>query len=346
MSSPLKIMNPLEWQNWNDLVAASEGYSFFHSSNWAKVLCESYGYKPVYLGSIRNDRFSVLVPMMDVRSLLTGRRGVSLPFTDCCEPVIGEYGGFRDAMDFLAEYGKNARWNHIEFRGGRYFSEEAPCARYYLGHILHLSGNEETVFSGLRDSTGRNIKKALNMGVRVEISTTRDALVEFFRLHCITRKMHGLPPQPSRFFKNIYEHVIARECGMIALASYGGRFIAGAVYFHLGEKAYYKYSASDRRYQETRPNNLIMWEAIRWYLERGCKVLSLGRTECNAAGLRQYKRGWGAEEHTIKYHKYIPGKDVFIGSCSPVKEQYYTIFRYMPMLLSKFAGTLLYKHIG
>jgi len=33
---------------------------------------------------------------------------------------------------------------------------------------------------------------------------------EYYRLHCLTRKRHGLPPQPTGFFQKIQEHIIAK----------------------------------------------------------------------------------------------------------------------------------------
>ena len=82
----LQIINPLEYPGWDELLLGTDGYSLFHSSSWARVLHESYRYKPLYFTCIENGKLSALIPMMEVISFLTGRRGVSLPFTDCCQP--------------------------------------------------------------------------------------------------------------------------------------------------------------------------------------------------------------------------------------------------------------------
>lgn len=346
MSSSAKIINPLEQADWNELVISAPDYSFFHSSNWARVLHDSYGYKPVYSVSIENDRISALLPCMEVRSILTGRRGVSLPFTDYCDPVIFSESSFKASRDLLIEYGKDANWDFIEFRGGRHFPAEVSCSGYYLGHILQLQGGEEEIYSGFRDSTARNIKKAVKMGVDVEISTARESMDEFRRLNCITRKLHGLPPQPGHFFDNVYEQVIAKNLGMIVLAYYNKQCIAGAVFFQFGDRAYYKYGASDRKHQELRANNLVMWEAIRWLSRGSFKTLCFGRTEPGASGLRQFKSGWGSREQKISYFRYDLGKERVTGDCSPVQERFYPIFHALPIPLSKIAGLVLYRHMG
>ena len=80
----LEIFNPLDCAWWDELLRNSPGAGFFHSSPWARVLHEAYGYEPCYLASVEDSRFTALLPCMEVRSPITGKRGVSLPFTDYC----------------------------------------------------------------------------------------------------------------------------------------------------------------------------------------------------------------------------------------------------------------------
>jgi hypothetical protein len=45
-----------------------------------------------------------------------------------------------------------------------------------------------------------------------------------------------------------------------------------------------------------RANNLVMWEAIRWFSRNQFRSLHFGRTDQVQEGLMQFKRGWGAED--------------------------------------------------
>ncbi len=346
MSVLVAITNPLEDADWNNRLVSAPGHSFFHTSNWARVLHESYDYQPVYATTIENGALLTLIPVMEVRSILTGRRGVSLPFTDYCEPISTDKRHLLTTMNCLREYGKGADWKYIEFRGDGYFSDDVPCLGYYYGHSLSMAKNAAHLSADMRDSTRRNIKKAQKSGVRVEITTSLDAMTAFYRLHCITRRMHGLPPQPFAFFRNIHEYIITENLGMLVLASYKGEYISGAVFFHFNNQAFYKYGASDRNYQELRASNLVMWEAISWYSERSYQTFCFGRTDTDAAGLRQFKNGWGAEERIIKYYRYDPGKEHFLGTSEPSRERGYGIFTRMPLPLLLLAGRMMYRHMG
>lgn len=120
------------------MVLATEDYSFFHSSSWARVLSESYGYKPLYLTILDNNRILGLTPLMQINSFLTGKRGVSLPFTDYCEPIVSDEVPFKAILDFVSIYGKRRGCEYIEFRGGQDFFEKEEPSEDYFGLPLTL----------------------------------------------------------------------------------------------------------------------------------------------------------------------------------------------------------------
>jgi hypothetical protein len=81
-------VNPLDDPDWDVAVAKFPGASFFHTAAWARVLHDTYQFDPIYFVEKRTDgSISALIPLMEVNSWLTGRRGISLPFTDECAPL-------------------------------------------------------------------------------------------------------------------------------------------------------------------------------------------------------------------------------------------------------------------
>jgi lipid II:glycine glycyltransferase (peptidoglycan interpeptide bridge formation enzyme) len=282
---------------------------------------------------------------MEIKSPLTGRRGVALPFVDYCTIISSDRNHFKKLFAKIIEYGKKNRWEIIELRGGeKYLNDKIPSEIYFT-HSLNLALSEQKIFSAFRSSTKRNIKKAINNNVQVKILNSLESVKEFYRLNCLTRKDHGLPPQPWHFFKKNFENIISLPKGFVSLAIFKERAIAGAVYFHFGEKAIYKYGASDRIYQHLRPNNLIMWEAIKCCKQNGCKHLSFGRTEPDHEGLLQFKRGWGTIEEAMHYYRYDLIKNEFVKKSSRIKS-FNSFFRNIPLPLLKFSGRLLYRHVG
>ena len=325
MHEPM-LINPVEYENWNNLLVSTPGYSFFHTSNWAEVLSRSYSYTPVYLCAKEQNKFTSLLPVMEVDSILTGRRGVCLPFTDACEPLAQNTHQFQKLFDQAVALGKKRKWKYLAIRGGeKYLSAEQP-AEFFYGHKLDLAPGQQQLFKNLRDSTQRNIKKAQKENISLTISTSLQSMKEFYRLNTMTRREHGLPPQPFNFFRNLHDLVMKKDLGFIVTASVNNIGIAANVYFKFGNEVIYKYGASDKKFQQLRANNLVMWEAIEWSADQGFKKLCFGRTEPENKGLIQFKVGWGAKAYKIYYYRYDLQKNIFTANPSDINPLFKRIF--------------------
>lgn len=341
----LEIIDPVDYPGWDELLLKSGDDSFFHTSAWARVLRESYGFRPVYFACFKDNRLSFLMPFMEVTSFLTGKRGVSLPFTDSCYPFAPAEGSFIEAVLGVADFGRHAKWEYAEWRGAE-IPETIPVSHEcYFTHDIDLTRAEAKIFSGLRESNRRNINRAARDGIKVEFGVWPGSLAYFYRLNCITRKRHGLPPQPLSFFKNVLKYVISRGYGTIVAARYERKVVASSIFFHFGKVALFKYGASNPKYLSHRPNNLIMWETLKWYKAQGMSSLNLGRTEVDNHGLLRFKRAWGPLEKTLKYCRFnLGGRDGLRWALKwgrPSK-----LVSSAPLFALRVLGRMLYKHIG
>ncbi len=293
---PAATVNPAESPGWDGLVAAHPRGSIFHSSAWAKTLQATYDFRPVYFMAGEADGRSAMLPLMEVNSWLTGRRGIALPYTDNCEPLYSDAAAVRKLIQAALEFGRTRGWKSVEWRGGRELFDEAPASLAFHRHCVDLETDEERMFTRLESPVRRAIRKAEKSGVTVTVSQSLEAMKMFYSLHCKTRRKHGMPPQPFDFFQNIFEHILSKKLGMVAIANWREHPIAASVYFQLGERAVYKYGASDETFQHLRGANVVMWEAIKWHARHGATTLHLGRTSLGNEGLRRFKLGWGAGE--------------------------------------------------
>jgi hypothetical protein len=342
----IEILDPTQIPDWDARIASLRGATFFHTRAWAEVLSQSYGYAPRYFVLSDSGKLKALYPMMEVSSFLTGRRGVSLPFTDYCEPLVPHNEVFQVFCDAIKQEGKRRGWRYVEFRSGSELLQDKPPSAFFYRHVLDLSGGADQAFLGFRDSTRRNIRKAGKGPLEVRVENTLDAMKDFYRLNCLTRREHGLPPQPWHFFETVYSRVIARQSGHVVVAYNGREAVAANVYFHFGDRAVYKYGASDKAHQNLRASNLVMWEAIRLYAARSVKSLCFGRTEPGNEGLRQFKAGWGADESIINYYRYGLAAGAFVLGPKAVSARANHVFSLMPIPALRAIGGLLYRHMG
>src|SRR5437879_4363805 len=82
-------IDPAQDQRWVEFLQRHPRASVFHTPGWLDALQRTYGYEPVVLTtSPASQELSNGVVFCCVSSWLTGRRMVSLPFSDHCEPLV------------------------------------------------------------------------------------------------------------------------------------------------------------------------------------------------------------------------------------------------------------------
>jgi len=344
-SLQMRILDPVNDPGWDHVVALHRDASCFHTSAWAKVLHQSYSHRPFYLHFSCGRRLAALLPLMEVRSPFTGRRGVCLPFSDACEPLIFDQEMVGFVKDRLVRFAHERRWRYLEIRGSKSLQLAPGSADKFYGHTLDLRSGAEELATGFASPVRRAIRKAERSGVKAVVARSRAAINDFYHLHARTRRWHGLPPQPVSFFLNIYEHIIKPGLGFIVLAQHGPRPIAAAIFFRFGKNALYKYGASDKRFQELRANNLVMWQGIQFLARTGAEKLHFGRTECENDGLRRFKLSWGTEEETIGYFRVDSSGRQFLAAARPNSGFHKRIFGVLPLVVNRLAGSMIYPHL-
>ena len=338
--------NPLEHSDWDEQISGRgcAAKSFFHTKAWAKALTETYGFEPVYFVSKESGALQSVLPLMEVKSSLTGKRAVALPFTDSCEPLCADKTDFSELFRNAVELAQARDWKYLEFRGGGEFLKGTAPSLSFYGHCLEIPSDEDAFFAKLKSPVRRAIRKAQKSGVHVEISTDLAAVKQYYLLHCKSRRRHGLPPQPFSFFKSIQKHVLSCGLGVVVLACWRKVPVAGAIFFHSGDSAIYKFGASDDSFQELRGNNLVFHEAIGWLSRHGVRKLDLGRTSLANEGLRRFKLGWNAEEMIIGYFRFCLRQMKFISMRDEGSGWHNCIFKALPLPASRIAGEFLYRH--
>jgi hypothetical protein len=179
----------------------------------------------------------------------------------------------------------------------------------------------------------------------VEVTRSHEAMIEFFALHTQTRRRHGLPPQPLRFFLNIHREVIKGGMGFIVRVSKGGRPVASLIFFTLGTKAIYKFGASDIAQQNCRGNNLAFWTALQFLCQQGVENLHFGRTSAGEEGTRRFKLGWGVKEETLEYYRYELPSGTWGNAPDRTLGRHNLIFGRLPLFVNRVAGSILYPHL-
>jgi len=339
-------IDPIADPRWLAFIAAAPEASIFLHPAWLKVLCDTYGYTPVCLAATESHSVVGLLPLIEVRSWLTGNRAVCLPFSDACGAVVRNESAFRALLRSADELRNDRKWRFIEIRDSVISASGFRTTARYKLHRTVLGADPDAVLGTFNQQSKRKLKKAAKGCVVVERRTDQDALHAFIRLNALTRQKHGVPPQPDSFFRNIGREILDAGLGFIGVATVSDRIVAASVFLHWNNRIVYKYGASDEAAHSVGGNYAVMWDAMRWGCEHGFTLFDLGRTDPTNDGLLQFKRGWGSQESDLFYARIGAGINDRASDTPGTLARLKPAISRIPLPILKFLGRRVYGHIG
>jgi len=346
--------NPLLDVRWDPFLSKHPRASLFHSSPWLKALNKTYGYEVVgYTTSAPGDELENAIVFCRVESWLTGRRLVSLPFSDHCEPLVDRPEDLKTLVASLEDETRQEKWHYIEMRPltplAAVTASLQMAATDYTFHEIDLRPELTTLFENLhKDSIQRKIRRAKREKLCYEEGNSEALLNDFYRLVTVTRRRHCLPPQPKQWFRNLMTYF--GNALKLRIARKDGEALAAMLTVRHKETLVYKYGGSDARFNKFGSMHLLYWTSIQDAKACGLRYFDLGRTDADQFGLITFKTRWGATNKPLKYVRYIPDNEIgqafdlsrSKARSAPARD----LLAHLPNGLVSLLGRALYKHIG
>lgn len=330
---------------WLNFIHSNPHASPFHHPAWIGLLSRSYGYKSLILAVMDSERrLNAGIPIMEINSALTGRRWVSMPFTDHCAPLHHDAESLDQLMRAVVDIAWKRRIPHVQLRWA--YPSHPSILRHseFVFHQLRLAADETEVSARIKHKQFRQVKVAGERGVYIERGVDSSFIENFYRLHLQTRRRKGVPVQPRKFFRLLEQEILRPGFGFILLAFKDRQCVAGAVFLHWNKTIIYKYSASNEIGRQSLAMDLLLWNAITWACAHGFQWMDMGRTANEDEGLRNFKLRWGAEETPLVYSELPATTPRQTGSrLAPLMKSAIT---HSPAIVGKLIGELLYRHFG
>lgn len=295
--------DPLRDQRWVSLIEQHPNASLFHTPEWLRALQSTYSYEPVgFTDAAPGEPLRGALLFCRVRSWMTGRRLVSLPFSDHCEPLVESRDALGRMLDIL-QTRISSEGRYIEMRPLTSVADArgfVPSAEYCL-HTVNLRADPTAVFEAFhRNHVQRSIRKAERLGVEVDAGRS-ELLDVFYSLHTITRRRHGVPVQPRSWFQNVIDSLGDRV--IVRVAKHEGRPVAAIVTAAHKRTLVYKYGCSDVAYNRLGAMSFLFWRAIQTAKEQGLEEVDLGRTDLDNPGLLAFKDHLGGTRRALTYYR-------------------------------------------
>ena len=165
--------------------------------------------------------------------------------------------------------------------------------------------SDEALLKEFNQLWRRNIKKAENSEVKVEVAGT-EKLAVFHELYKETAKRDGFYPRPLNYFKKMFENLNTELSEIrLYLAFQNEVPLAATIWIKVKNRVWYSYGASANEGREFKPSNAIQWQMIKDARESGSEIydfrgISDSLDQNNRLfGLLRFKLGTGGS--VIKY---------------------------------------------
>lgn len=269
---------------WLEFIASAKP-TLFQSPDWSAIIEESYGFCAKVAMVVREGAVAGGLPYAEVDDF-RGRRRVSFPFADVCEPLGDDIWPELEAEFFADALPWRVRTRSIPGSG------RTPARRVAVHQHVPLLMTVDNAYARCHSKQRAKARQALRAGVTHRKLCDASAIDLFYDLHTRVRKeKYRLLPQPRAFFEAIARRFFP-ERGFVLVAELQGRTIAAMWFLAYGDMLYYKFSASALDALSVRPNNYLIWKAIEEGIDAGFAAIDLGISEDE--GLIGFKERLGA----------------------------------------------------
>jgi len=297
---------PYDSSAWEATIEGHPDLEVFHGSAWLDYLAASQGAEPV-IAVVRAGGRSVghfvgaMVRRYGIRILGSPLRGWG---TQCMGFLLEDGFDRRRAAEALLPFAfGDLGCLHVELADRHLTGDQMAGAGYAVEtgrtFVVDLARPEEEIFAGMRQKTRQYLRKAARLELRPEVATGPDFADDFYGQLVDVFGHQGLVPtygvervrQLIRALQPTGQLLLMRVLGP------EGRCVASGVSIGRNRTAVNWGAAFFRADSELHPNEVLWWEAMRYWRSRGATRYDMG-------GGGDYKAKYGgAETPTFHFHR-------------------------------------------
>ena len=142
---------------------------------------------------------------------------------------------------------------------------------------IDLAASPEELLEGMSKHTRRDVRQSFREPIHIRFATRADLRV-FYELYCCTAARQSFTPLPFQYLEDMWDELHPAGQLEILLADVDGTDVAGNMISCFGDTVTGRWLGFDatRLQKRLRPNEALIWAAITWGRERGCRWLDVG----------------------------------------------------------------------
>lgn len=175
----------------------------------------------------------------------------------------------------------------------------------HLDFLIDIAKGEETLLKEMTSSGRRMVKKALKGGLTAENAKDISEISKFYRILSSAYSRKKLPLADFSLFKGCYELLGEKHCRFLLAKDQSNNMVAGRLELIAGNTIYDWYAAAEPDSLSARPNELLVWAAIREGINLNLTTFDFGgagKPE-EEYGVREFKEKFGGQR--VDFGRYI-----------------------------------------
>jgi serine/alanine adding enzyme len=345
-----------ESRGWNHVVATHPLGSVFQHTAFLKMIAATFGHTTPYCVSLVDGQEQCRggLALFLVRSWLTGRRLVSLPFTFYADPMVASPEEFARLFPQILELSRQEKASYVEIKA---LNSAALLAQtglmtpvyHHRTYYVDLTRGLETIWHGFhRSSVKQKIRRAERNGITTRSAQSEEDVGLFCRILAQNRRRLGLPPHRPEFFQNIWRGLVPLGLARFSLACLRDECVGGLCTFSFRETAFLGYIAMEESLRCDGVGQCLVWRDIRAAAADHQRIADLGKVSPHAQGLIRFKENWGSTklEAPVFYYPRAMGVSSYDDEQRLAHRLMRWFWRTVPPRWSGVSSRFLYRHMG
>ena len=278
----------------------------FQTPEWGRFIAAGDAVEPA-IAAVKDGSFTVgyftgfVVRRFGIRILASPMRGWSTWYMGF---NLAAHASRRAALEALGRFAFDSLGClHLELRDRSLSLTDVDGLGYHHDlswvYEVDLRGSEDEIFARMTSACRRSIRKAEKSGVVIEEATDPGFADDYYaQLQEVYAKQALVPGYGIDRVQALID--VMRPTGRLLLLRArdpAGRCIATGIFPAMNTTMYFWGGASWSAHQILRPNEAILWYAMRYWRKRGIQACDLG------GGVERYKRKYGAETVYVPFFR-------------------------------------------
>jgi hypothetical protein len=201
-------------------------------------------------------------------------------------------------------------------------------------YTINLGRDANLLWKRIDHNKRRNIKRAMDAGVKVIESHNHEDLPVFYSLFENAAERHSFQTNPLSYFEAIWK-TWPPELSRVFLANWDGKSVSGVFVAAHGKTVYGLAAGSLIEASKVRPNDIMHWKVMEWAIKNGFSAYQIGLISeplpvegSKDWGIWRWKREWNGNLNRIQiFSKYYLTRYKFVLKAKEFAERGYTFFK-------------------